>query len=154
MEEIESLVKKAAAADVAAEQRLAAFGEIVRRYQDMAYGCAYAILGDFHLAEDAAQEAFLAAFRGLAQLREAKAFAGWLRRIVVTQCNRMTRGKRVPTTGLAAAAGEPVISPTQLSGLSCRRRRSQRTKLANNIAAIRMASAAVKMVKMGLEWNL
>ncbi len=111
MEEIESLVKKAAAADSAAEERLAAFGEIVRRYQDMAYGCAYAILGDFHLAEDAAQEAFLAAYRELPTLREARAFGGWLRRIVVTQCSRMTRGKRVSTTGLAAAAavasGEP-----------------------------------------------
>ncbi|MCK4624425.1 MAG: sigma-70 family RNA polymerase sigma factor [Phycisphaerae bacterium] len=103
MEEIESLVKKVTAADVAAEERLAAFGEIVRRYQDMAYGCAYAILGDFHLAEDAAQEAFLAAYRELPNLREARALPGWLRRIVVTQCSRMTRGKRVSTTGLDAA---------------------------------------------------
>ncbi len=38
MEEIESLVKTVTAADVAAEERLAAFGEIVRRFQDMAYG--------------------------------------------------------------------------------------------------------------------
>ncbi len=111
MEEIESLVKKAAAADSATEERLAAFGEIVRRFQDMTYGCAYAMLGDFHLAEDAAQEAFLAAYRELPQLREAKAFAGWLRRIVVTQCSRMTRGKRVPTTGLDAAAGVQASEP-------------------------------------------
>lgn len=67
MEEIESLVKRTADADVTADERLAAFGEIVRRYQDMAYGCAYAILGDFHLAEDAAQEAFLAAYRELGE---------------------------------------------------------------------------------------
>jgi DNA-directed RNA polymerase specialized sigma24 family protein len=39
-----------------------AYGAIVRRVQDMAVAYAYAILGDFHLAQDAAQEAFLEAF--------------------------------------------------------------------------------------------
>ena len=38
-----------------------AYGHIVRLFQDMAFGYAYAILGDFHLAEDAAQEAFIEA---------------------------------------------------------------------------------------------
>jgi DNA-directed RNA polymerase specialized sigma24 family protein len=67
VEEIESLVRRATGA--APTERLAAFGELVERFQDMAYGCAYSILGDFHLAEDAAQEAFLAAYRGLDRLR-------------------------------------------------------------------------------------
>ena len=79
---IESLVGEVAGAE-SADGRLAAFAEIVRRYQDMAYGCAYAILGDFHLAEDASQEAFVAAYRELPNLREPKAFAGWLRRPVL-----------------------------------------------------------------------
>jgi DNA-directed RNA polymerase specialized sigma24 family protein len=51
MEEVRSLVVRARGGD------LEAYGEIVRRFQDMAYGYAYSILGDFHLAEDAAQEA-------------------------------------------------------------------------------------------------
>ena len=50
-EELRSLVVRALAAD------LDAYGEIVRRFQDMAYGYAYSILGDLHLAEDAAQKA-------------------------------------------------------------------------------------------------
>ena len=104
MEEIESLVAKVANGDAPAAERLAAFGEIVRRYQDMAYGCAYAVLGDFHLAEDAAQEAFLTAYRELRSLREAGAFAGWLRRIVLSRCSRMTRRRSVSTTRLDAAA--------------------------------------------------
>jgi hypothetical protein len=40
---------------------LDAYGIVVRRFQDMAVGYACAVLGDFHLAEDAAQEAFIEA---------------------------------------------------------------------------------------------
>ena len=42
---------------------LRAYEGVVLRFQDMAAGYAYSILGDFHLAEDAAQEAFLIAYR-------------------------------------------------------------------------------------------
>jgi DNA-directed RNA polymerase specialized sigma24 family protein len=42
-----------------------AYGEIVRRVQDMAVGYGYAMLRDFQSAEDAAQEAFLEAYRSL-----------------------------------------------------------------------------------------
>ncbi|HET6428462.1 MAG TPA: hypothetical protein VFJ30_08635 [Phycisphaerae bacterium] len=52
VERIESLVKRAADAALPDAERLAAFEQIVRRFQQMAYGCAYAILGDFHAAEE------------------------------------------------------------------------------------------------------
>jgi len=107
MEEIESLVRKAKAPDTNMAQKHQAFGELVKRFQDMAYGCAYAILGDFQLAEDAAQEAFINAYRNLAQLRDARAFAGWLKRIVLTQCTRMTRRKSLSTAPLEAALDVP-----------------------------------------------
>ncbi len=42
-----------------------AFEPVVHRFQDMAVGYAYAILQDWHLAEDAAQEAFISAFLDL-----------------------------------------------------------------------------------------
>jgi RNA polymerase sigma factor (sigma-70 family) len=80
-----------------------AYGEVVRRFQDMAYGYAYAILGDFHLAEDAAQEAFIEAYRCLPGLRHPEAFAGWFRRIVLKRFDRLTRRKRVPTVAVDAA---------------------------------------------------
>lgn len=94
MEEIHSLVIKAASPDTDLEQRHEAFGELVRRFQDMAYGFAYAILGDFHLAQDAAQEGFVAAYLNLGQLRDPRAFPGWLRQIVLTQCSRVLRKDR------------------------------------------------------------
>jgi len=61
----------------------------------MAFACAYAVLSDAYLAEDVAQEAFVTAWQKLNQLREPDAFPGWLKRIVLTQCNRLTRGKRL-----------------------------------------------------------
>ena len=73
---------------------LESYGKIVRRFQDMAYGYAYSLLSDFHLAEDAAQEAFIEAYRQLADLRTPEAFPGWFRKIVLKQCDRITRRKR------------------------------------------------------------
>jgi len=77
-----------------------AFGILVRRFQDMAVGYGYSILHDFHLAEDAAQEAFFEAYRTLSKLREPAAFAGWFRRIVFKQCDRITRRNTVDTVPL------------------------------------------------------
>jgi len=85
---------------------VSAYGEIVRRFQDMAYGYAYAILGDSQLAQDAAQEAFIEAYRQLADLKEPKAFPGWLKRIIFKHCDRLTRGKRILTVPLEEAMGE------------------------------------------------
>ncbi len=110
-DEIEVLVARATTARAARDEKSRAFGEIVRRFQDLAFAYAYGLLGDFHLAEDAAQEAFLAAWRNLDQLRQPAAFPGWLKRIVLSQCNRLTRGKRLPTVALEAAAEVPDAGP-------------------------------------------
>jgi RNA polymerase sigma factor (sigma-70 family) len=73
---------------------LAAFGELVSRFQDMALGYAHAVLGDYHLAQDAAQEAFVEAHANLSKLNCALAFPNWLRRIVFKHCDRLVRGER------------------------------------------------------------
>jgi len=101
VDEFKTLVAAARTGD------LTSYGEIVRRFQDLAYGYAYSLLNDFHLAEDAAQQAFVQAYRDLAKLREAEAFPGWLRRIVFTQCNRLTRGRRVSAGPLEPALHVP-----------------------------------------------
>src|SRR5258705_11184640 len=77
-----------------------AFAELVVRFQDMAFACAYAVLGDAYLAEDVAQDAFVTAWQKLGQLREPDAFPGWFKRIVLTQCHRLTRGKRLQVVPL------------------------------------------------------
>jgi RNA polymerase sigma factor (sigma-70 family) len=95
----------------ARDRDVRAYGEVVRRFQDMAYGYAFAILGDFHLAEDAAQEALIEAYRCLPGLREPAAFAGWFRRIVFKHCDRLTRRKRVPTVPMDVAQDIPSPFP-------------------------------------------
>ncbi len=98
MDELSRLVERAQRGDVAA------FEQIVRSFQRMAVAYSYAQLGDRHLAEDVAQEAFTEAFFALPALREPLAFAGWLRRIIFKHCDRITRRRRAPTVPLAAAA--------------------------------------------------
>ena len=88
MEELELLISRAQAGD------LNAYGRIVQRFQDMAVGYAYSIVGDFHLAEDAVQEAFIEAYPILSRVYGPVAFPGWFRRIIFKHCNRLTRGKR------------------------------------------------------------
>jgi RNA polymerase sigma factor (sigma-70 family) len=98
---METLVQQIAAAR---NGDMDAYGLIVQRFRDMAYACAYAVLGDFHLAEDAAQEAFVEAYRKLADLREPRAFPGWFRKVVLKHCDRLTRRARVLTVPLELAA--------------------------------------------------
>lgn len=68
-----------------------AFATLVRRFQDMAVGYGYSLLGDQQLAEDVAQEAFLTAYLHLSTLRQPAAFPGWLRRIVERQAHQARR---------------------------------------------------------------
>ncbi|MEZ4869086.1 MAG: sigma-70 family RNA polymerase sigma factor [Caldilineaceae bacterium] len=98
MDPFAQLVIAAQAGDVAA------FGELVRRFQDMAVGYGYSILQDWHLAEDAAQEAFIETHQVLRQLQEPHAFPAWLRRIVFKHCDRFTRGKQFDLVALTEAA--------------------------------------------------
>ena len=111
MEELKTLISRTLAGD------LDAFGEIVRRFQDMAYGYAYSVLGDFHLAEDAAAEAFFQAYRKLSALRDPAAFPGWFRRIVLRYCDRLVRKRRVPTVSLGDAPppATPQAGPVQMA---------------------------------------
>jgi len=92
--DVSELVGKARTGDVDA------FTELVRRYQAMAFGYAYARLGDFHLAEDTAQQAFIAAWRGLDSLKEPERFGGWLRTIVRFESAHTIRSARVTYTQL------------------------------------------------------
>ncbi len=63
-----------------------AFTSIARESADRCYALAYRILGDPHRAEDAAQQALLAAWRDLPTLRDASRFDAWLRLHVVNAC--------------------------------------------------------------------
>ena len=71
-----------------------AFGAMMRRYNRRLYRTARAILKDDSLAEDALQEAYLAAFRHMDEFRGDAALGTWLTRIVVNQALQALRRSR------------------------------------------------------------
>lgn len=105
MDSLPALVEAAQSGD------LEAFAQLVRRFQDMAYALAYAMLGDAQLAEDAAQEAFIEAYLCLPRLREPAAFAGWFRRIVFKQGDRILRRRARGLVRLEDLAETPASLP-------------------------------------------
>lgn len=68
-----------------------AFNQLMRNFQQMAFAVAYSKLSDVQLAEDVTQEAFLTAYKRIDQLRDPSAFPAWLKRIVMTHADRITR---------------------------------------------------------------
>jgi RNA polymerase sigma-70 factor (ECF subfamily) len=90
-----------------------AFNRLVMAYQDQVYNQAFRILGDHQSADDAAQEAFISAFRSLRSYRGGS-FRAWLLRIVTNACyDELRRRKRKPAIPLEPVddSGEEIESP-------------------------------------------
>jgi RNA polymerase sigma-70 factor (ECF subfamily) len=69
-----------------------AYGELVIRFQNSVYAMALSRVRDPLEAQELAQDVFVHAMRKLPQLRDARCFAGWLRRITARMAiNRLTR---------------------------------------------------------------
>jgi RNA polymerase sigma-70 factor, ECF subfamily len=90
-----------------------AFGQLVARHERRIYGLCLRILGNREDAEDATQEAFVAALRKASSFRRAAAFSTWLYRIAVNaatdQARRRGRARLAAIdpddAGLAVAPG-------------------------------------------------
>jgi RNA polymerase sigma-70 factor, ECF subfamily len=94
-----------------------AFASLVDRYERVVWVTARRILGDDHAAADAAQEAFLQAYRRLHALREPSLFAGWLLRIARREATRMARLRsRHPTRSLDECVEEQPSHPDDSEG--------------------------------------
>jgi RNA polymerase sigma-70 factor, ECF subfamily len=84
-----------------------AYEELVRKYQDLAVRTAYVIAGGAD-AHDAAQEAFVKAYRALSRFRAGAAFRPWLLRIVANEAiNRRRAARRQVNLALRAAESRP-----------------------------------------------
>ena len=77
-----------------ANERLAQ-RQLYERYNNAMYTVAYRITGDFDLANDVLQEAFVKVFRNLAKFRQESTLGAWIKTIVVRTA--LSRIKRKPT---------------------------------------------------------
>jgi len=96
---------------------LDAFNTLILHYQDSVYNTALRILGDEDQAADAAQEAFISAFKSITSFRGGS-FKAWLMRTVTNACyDELRRQKRRPTTPLEPDTedGEEMESPRWLA---------------------------------------
>jgi RNA polymerase sigma factor (sigma-70 family) len=95
----EELVERARRGD------MQAYGDLVQRYQEVALRTALVVGADAQEAEDAAQEAFVKAYRALGRFRQGAPFRPWLLRIVANEARnrRRSAGRRA---GLAVRVAE------------------------------------------------
>ncbi len=73
-----------------------AFGYLTDRYKDFVYTLSFSLLKHREEAEEAAQDAFVKAFRNLSGFRQDAKFSTWLYRIAYNECiTRLRRRKTV-----------------------------------------------------------
>ncbi|MCE1200449.1 MAG: RNA polymerase sigma factor, partial [Marinilabiliales bacterium] len=70
-----------------------AFAPLVDKYRQMAFSLCHKITGNREDAEEAAQDAFLKAYRSLEQFKRNASFRTWLFRIIYTTAISKVRGK-------------------------------------------------------------
>lgn len=89
----------------AKDRDLDAYEEIVRRYQRLLVRAAYLVTGSSDEAEDAAQEAFVKAYRAIGRFRRGAPLRPWLLRIVTNEA-RNRRRSSARRTGLQIRVAE------------------------------------------------
>jgi RNA polymerase sigma-70 factor (ECF subfamily) len=86
------------------------FADLVKRYERPVRAVALDVLGDYHLATDVSQDAFVKAYEQLARLRKPEAFGPWLmkitRRCALDSARRKVKETR-PKTKINVAIESP-----------------------------------------------
>jgi RNA polymerase sigma-70 factor (ECF subfamily) len=95
--------------------RTAAFGELVRRYQDRLYNTVFRLVGNAEDARDVVQDAFLRAYQSLPNFKGEAQFFTWLYRIAV---NTAISVKRKHKPALALKSGSATSEPLDESEFS------------------------------------
>ncbi len=106
------LVRPACPADEAEWARAAAggdkaaFARLVEKHKQSVFGLCCRLLGAGEEARDAAQEAFVRAYTGIADFDARQPFAAWVLRIARNHCIDLLRRRR-PTLALEARSDDP-----------------------------------------------
>ena len=96
-----------------------AFDILVARWEDKIRGAAYRLLGSQEEARDAAQEAFLKAYRGLPGFKQEARFSSWLYQIALNLCRDRLRRRKGRTLVSLEALEEvgPVLAGREPAAL-------------------------------------
>ena len=86
-----------------------AYATLVRDHEETAFRIAYVICGNAADAEEAAQEAFVKAYRALGRFRTSEPFRPWVLAIVANEARnrRRSAGRRAALAVRAAGEGRP-----------------------------------------------
>lgn len=97
----------------------AAFGELVRRYQDRLYATVYRLVENAEDAQDVAQEAFINAYTSLDSFKGDSLFFTWLYRIAVNTAISHRRKRRIPVrVDLGRSDADMLLEPADPSDLA------------------------------------
>lgn len=119
-----SLIARARTGDREAQDLL------IARYLRDVYGAAIRILGDPDLAQDAAQDAYVNALRGLARFRGDSSFKTWLLRIAFNSARSVARRRgRRREVALAAVENAAGAEPDAAAGAVMRAESARASKL-------------------------
>ena len=98
------------------------FNEFVRKYQDRIYNLCRYMLRDPQDAQDAAQDTFLKAYRGLKEFRPEASLYTWLYRIAVNTCLDYKRRTRRTSLNESLPEDRPSDAPSPDKDLESRQR--------------------------------
>ncbi len=92
-----------------------AFSTLVQKHQKGIHALVWRRVGDFHIAEEITQDAFLQAYKRLSTLRNSHQFAGWLYVIANRLCFKWLKKHKPPTQSLEDTPMEVIeeVSYTQ-----------------------------------------
>ena len=85
-----------------------AFTTLMKKYQKSVHALAWRKVGDFHIAEELAQDAFLKVYQKLATLKNPNQFAGWLYVITDRLCIDWHRKQKPPMESLETISGTEI----------------------------------------------
>lgn len=86
-----------------------AFEILVNQYKDMVFSICIKITEDYHLAEEAAQDAFLKSYQQIARFKGQSKFSSWLYKIALNTSYNKIRGRK-PVEQFSYQVDEPISS--------------------------------------------
>ena len=115
-----------------------AFSILVKRYQKGVHALAWRKIGDYHIAEEITQDAFLQAHKKLASLKNPSQFPGWLYVIADRLCRSWFRKRKLNMQSLESIS-ETALEKTDYANYVCEQREAAAVECQREIVQRLMA---------------